>query len=45
MINEDLTDENSLVFFFLGYIKAREASIMDYVHTCEKQGIVNGFNQ
>jgi hypothetical protein len=26
-------------FFSLGYIKAREASIMDYVHTCDKQGM------
>ncbi len=39
MINEDFTDENSLTFFFLGYIKAREASIMDYVHKCDKQGM------
>ena len=26
-------------FIFLGYIKAREASIMNYVHTCDKQSM------
>ncbi|CAM2706364.1 unnamed protein product, partial [Rotaria socialis] len=34
---QKLNIEHLIIYDYEGYIKAREASIMDYVHTCDKK--------